>query len=621
MPGLFGIIDSSGRTDLQAVLERTQTALLLFPWYSVDTWRDPQRPVGLGRSVAGVFNRQPQPQHSADGQIVAFMSGELYRTAALRRKLEAAGTTLPAQATHLDLVLAAFRAFGPAFPAMLDGVFLIALYQRDKGRLILANDRFGHYPTYVYHEPGRLVFAPKVSGVLCAPFVPRKLDVTAAAQFFRFQHLLETRTFHEGIEMFPYATLAEFDLNSGQWTQRRYWDWDHIPMRPDVTFNEAVEELGKRLRDAVQELSSDSLRPGVFLSGGLDSRSILGFMTPRASPIVTATFGARNSRDVYYAERIARRVGSQHYWFDLPDGRWVMENVDLHLKLTEGFVHWVHMHGITMLPHLRERIDYNMSGWDGGTVMGHHQQIRPELIAAVDNLALTSTLYHDFCTEYTWPGMSEADERLLYTPEFGKQALGQAFESLVESFKRYEAYRSDNRAEYFYIRNQCFRLTQNMITMGRSHLEMRFPFWDYALIDFMYAINPILRDNQILYRHILTRMIPALANIPYDKQEYLPSVEPVRHTLHSLSVRVRRRLKLYPNRFTLYADYENYLRRELRGWAEDILYDPRTEARGIYNMPYVRSLMAQHLSGQQEWTIGKVAPLITFEMMMRRYFD
>jgi asparagine synthase (glutamine-hydrolysing) len=621
MPGLFGILDSSATTDIQAVLEKTQAAIAHFPWYSADTWRDPQRPVGLGRSVAGVFNREPQPLHSADGQIVAFMSGELYRTAALRRKLEAAGTALPAQATHLDLVLAAFRAFGTEFPAMLDGAFIVAIYERDKGRLILANDRFGQYPTYIYREAGRLVFAPEVKGVLCAPFVPRKLNVAAAAQFFRFQQLLETTTFHEGIEQFPYATLAEFDLNSGQWTQRRYWDWDHIAARPEVTFNQAVEELGARLRDAVQELSSDALRPGVFLSGGLDSRAILGFMTPRATPIVTATFGVRESRDVYYAERIAAKMGSQHHWFDLSDGRWVMENVDLHLKLTEGFQSWIHMHGITMLPKLRERMDYNLTGWDGGTVMGHRQQIRPPLIAAVDDLALTATLYHEFGSMYTWPGLNEGEERQLYTPEFGGQALGRAFDSMAQAFKRYAAYRADNRAEYFYIRNHCFRMTQNMVTVGRSHLEMRFPFWDYALIDFMYAVKPLIRDNQMLYRHILTRMMPALANIPYDKQEYLPSVQSARHRLHALSVRARRRLKLYPNRPTLYADYENYLRRELRGWAEGILYDPRTEARGIFNMPFVRSLMARHLSGQEEWTIGKIAPLITFEMMMRRYFD
>jgi len=78
---------------------------------------------------------------------------------------------------------------------------------------------------------------------------------------------------------------------------------------------------------------------------------------------------------------------------------------------------------------------------------------------------------------------------------------------------------------------------------------------------------------------------------------------------------------LYSQRATLYADYEEYLRRDLRAWAENILFDPRTEQRGIFNMAFVRSLIARHMSGREQWTIGKIAPLITFEMMMRKYFD
>ena len=67
--------------------------------------------------------------------------------------------------------------------------------------------------------------------------------------------------------------------------------------------------------------------------------------------------------------------------------------------------------------------------------------------------------------------------------------------------------------------------------------------------------------------------------------------------------------------------YENYLRHELRDWAEDILYDERTAAREIFEPSFLRTLMNRHLSGMEEATIGKIAPLITYEKMLRRYYD
>lgn len=620
MPGLFGIIDHGDSSAIQPFLSRVQAAISHFDWYKTDTWTAPDAPVGLGRSAIGIFNREPQPIISADGSTILFMSGELYRIHILRKQLDKAGIG-PQGASHAELALAAYQAFGADFASKLDGAFIIAVYDKTRQRLLMTNDRFGQYPTYVYHENGRLAFAPEVKGVVCAPFVPRKLNLTAMAEYFRFQQLLETKTFHEGIEQFPYASVGEFDLASGTFTVRRYWDWNSIPERKNITFEEAVAEGGQILRNAVHELSSDQFRPGVFLSGGLDSRAIVGLMNSHTPHPVTANFGMKDNRDSYYAEEIARAVGTNHHWFDLPNGQWVKDNVDLHLKLTEGFTSWIHMHSITMLPKLRGLMDYNLTGWDGGTVMGHRQQIRPILNTPVDDAALTGVLFSEMVSVYTWPGLNEAEEHMLYIPEMGKRAIGRAFESLADSFKKYAPYRQDNRAEYFYIRNHCFRQTQNMVTTARSHLEMRFPFWDYPLIDFIYSLPYKLRDDQMMYRHIITRELPRLANIPYDKQEYLPNVNPLPHKLQALSVRARRRLKMYPNRPTLYADYEGYLRKDLRGWAEDILFNKKTAERGIWNIDFVHTLMNRHLSGQEEWTIGKIAPLITFEMMLRQHFD
>jgi asparagine synthase (glutamine-hydrolysing) len=190
----------------------------------------------------------------------------------------------------------------------------------------------------------------------------------------------------------------------------------------------------------------------------------------------------------------------------------------------------------------------------------------------------------------------------------------------------YLDYRPDVRGEYFYIDNHCRRLTQNFVVFTRSHVEVRIPFFDYALFDFLYSLPAEVRGNRKLYRSMIQKEMPGLANIPYDNDEFLPTTRPFVRGIHAEGVKLKRRInrhvmKVFPERRPLYADYEEYLRGELREWAENILYDRRTTERGIFEPLFLRSLMQRHLSNLEEWTIGKIAPLITYEMMLRRYYD
>ncbi|MBL8153918.1 MAG: hypothetical protein JNM70_07025 [Anaerolineae bacterium] len=621
MSGIFGIIDLTHRTHLTEWCENTQKRLTHQPWNICDRWVAADAPIGLGRIGIGIFNRDPQPTRSRDGQHLMFMSGELYNQAELRQTLAAAGHDLPLDTSDEALALAAFLAYDTDFASHLDGAFFIAVYDVNKQRLVLANDRFGTYSHYVWRDSQHLVFAPEVKGVVSASFVSRRLDQIAALEYLRFQQLFGYRTFHDGISLYPRATVTEMDVRTGSYRSHTYWDWSHIADRSSVGFEEAVQEVGRLLRCAVERRSEGELRPGVFLSGGLDSRTLLGLMPRRNPPPVSATFGAAGCRDVYYAAQIAHAAGSQHHWFDLPNGNWVLENLDMHFRLTEGFASWIHMHGIHMLPQLRGLMDYNLSGWDGAAVLGQAILVNRFNNQPVNESALVVNLFHRFNQEFTWPGLTDAEMGLLLKPDFQRQTTGMLIDEFCSLFHPYWQARPHYAAEFFYIDQRCMRLTQNMITFGRSHLEERFPYWDYALIDYVYSLRPEVRGPRTLYRELITRETPRLVLIPWEKQEFLPTTEHLRHDLQEWSVRIRRRLGIFPKHATLYADYENYLRHELRPWAESILYDPRTEQHGFFDMDFVRALLERHYAGIEPWTLGKIAPLITFEMVMRAFFD
>ncbi len=617
MSGLFGLFTTPPAAPVAPTLEAMTGSLRHFPWQQDDRWLSADGTAGLGRSHLNIMNREPQPFISPDGRFVVALTGEFYRDTALRAQLG-----IGQQQPPTELALAAYQHFGETFARHLDGDFFIAVYDTQARRLLLTCDRLGQYPHYLWQERGRLAFAPEVKAVLCAPFARRQLDLTALAEYTRFQHLLETRTFHQGVERFPYGSVGVFDLNDGSWRVERYWDWDQIAFQPNITREEAVREGGRRLREAVEVRTQDTLRPGVFLSGGLDGRSIVGMMPP-GKPLVTATFGQARARDVIYAAMIARAAGSRHHWFDLPDGRWIVQHVEQQLTVTEGFHSWVHMHGITMLPTLRGLIDYNLSGWDGGTVMFSSDPNDPTYHAP-DIPALEQAIYEGMtglnqAATWTWPGLTDVEAAQVFSTAIAKQVNGLARQSLHQAVQRYEAFHPQWRGEYFFIINSNFRLLQNMVTLARSHIEVRAPFWDYRLVEFVYRLPLHLRVG--LYREIITREMPRLARIPMDKTDYLATTELWLYEAHRFTVRARRKLGLFPARVSLYADYENYLRHELRPWAESILFDERTADRGIFNPDFVRTLLERHAAGHEPLLLGKIAPLITLEMVLRRYFD
>lgn len=364
MSGVFGYVGASGES-VSPILERMGRAMQHRPYAVVES-ASPAPSIGLGRLGIGLLNRDPQPVRSSDGRVWVCLAGEFYHHQAHRAELAREGLLSPG-ADDAALALATYQRDGVEGMAALAGAFTAAIWNDDSGELLLVNDRYGLYPHYVARTAHGLVFAPEIKGVLAAPGVPRRLDRVSIAQYVRFQQLLGDRTWLEDVRLLPPATILRFRLHDGNLRADRYWDWNHIPDNPTITFNEAVEETTRRFQAAVDAMSAPPLRVGVYLSGGLDSRAILGFLR---EPPVTLTFGDPRSRDVVYAAELARRAGSRHRWFPLRDGRWVLEHTDLHFALIEGMHSWMHGHGMSTLDAARRLIDVNLSGWDGGTIMG-----------------------------------------------------------------------------------------------------------------------------------------------------------------------------------------------------------------------------------------------------------
>ena len=506
-----------------------------------------------------------------------------------------------------------------------DGMFQVAVWNEQTATLQIINDRHGLVPCYYACINGTLIFAPRIRPLLL-PWVPRTLDAIAVAEYARYQQLLGERTWIEGIRLLPAASVLTFDTRRGTLDTRRYWDWDRIAVRPSTSFADAVATTADLERRAILRRLDGHSRTGVYLSGGLDSRRILAVAAAQ-TPVTTISYGARGCRDVVLAARIARRAGAAHHWHPFVDGRWVIDAAPDHLALTEGQHSWVHAHGMSTLADARERIDVNLSGWAGGSpyfwiLMGRALSA----FALADPAGRARSVHETFSQQLTWPGLTDPEATGLLRQCGGGDLNALALASMASHVDASATDDPARRLMFINARHHDRRLTLNFVTFTRSAVGVRCPFIDREFIDYVYALPDAVLLHPQFHHAVTTRLAPRLTTIPRDRDWRLPHPSPWVRTPHALWRRGlgwlgRHGVDLTTPHATLYADYENYLRHELRPWAERLLFDERTLARGFYDVAALRALWQRHLDGRELHTIGKLAPLMAIEMALRYLVD
>lgn len=629
MSGVFGFIPRRGEScRCEVMLSAMAQRMKLLPWFQVNTYADPMNQFGLGHIGIGIFNTDPQPVMNEERTIFLAMAGELYETDRIRSVLEKTGGAIRDN-SDAGLLMRMYQEMGPESISSVEGIFIAAILDKPKNRLLLVNDRFGLYPCYYATSNKGFTFAPAVKPILDTAGVGKNLDLLSVAEYFRFQHLMGDKTFVEDIKILPNAAILSLDLETGIFRIEPSWGFERLPeIRNDLSFDEAVEQTGRLLRDAVRKRAKKSADPiGVYLSGGMDSRTILGLIDRDIWPTIHAfTFGHPESRDIALSRAVAKKMSADHHIMFLTNGDWVKDYFDIHLKLTEGFHSWIHAHGISTFEEARKYIGINLSGMGGGWVMTG-EDIDPRLYDPPDMVAWISHMFWLFNQKNTWPSITEAEEKLLYSPDiYHNFVKDRAFETLFLAAREAEHFDPLRRSEYFKWQHSDRRLYHMFPVFYKAYIEMRYPFYDYPLVEFVFSLPLNYRQHNRLYRSVMQKELPNLSLIPYDKDNLLPTTRELLREGHRLYCKTRNKLRRsihFPihEKKTLYADYEDYLRTDLREWGSEILFDERTLGRGIFDPNGVRSLFNRHLSGYEQWTIGKVAPLITFELMLRYLFD
>lgn len=330
MCGITGFLLYPGQTageDAEARLMDMMAAIAHRGPDSQGHWVDDEAAVALGHLRLAIVDLSPtghQPMTSHSGRYELVYNGEIYNYQKLRAELAEAGHTPNWRGTSdTEVMMAAFDAWGfEETLAKLEGMFAIALWDRETHKLLLARDRLGEKPLYYgWQGEGKeavFLFGSELKALHAHPAFAADIRRDALVAMLRHGHVPEDLVIYEGLAKLRPGEMAELSLEDPEPKRKFYWDGGAIaaaPRGPAPSDAEAIEALNTLLLDAVsQEMMSD-VPLGAFLSGGIDSSTIVGLMQHLSdTPVHTFSIGFHEARynEAEFAREVAEHLGTHH---------------------------------------------------------------------------------------------------------------------------------------------------------------------------------------------------------------------------------------------------------------------------------------------------------------------
>jgi len=557
-----------------------------------------------------------------DGSIWIVFNGEIYNFHELRRELEARGARFRT-VSDTEVILKAYEADGPACVERLRGMFAFAILDERRRRLLLARDRAGIKPLVYAWDGRRLLFGSEIKAILQDPHVDRDLDQEALGDYLTYHYVPAPRTIFRAVRKLPPASTLLLPLDGGEPVVSEYWRLRFAP-DPHVTESEWIERLRTHLADAVRSHMVSDVPIGAFLSGGVDSSTVVALMAQAsAAPIRTFSIGFDEADfdELRFARQVATRYGTDHYELVVkPSALEVLPKLAWHFD--EPFADSSAIPTYYVSKITREHVTVALSG-DGGDenfagyrryarAVALHERLdrgaaallRPLFRAAASALpvgvpgqAYAGLLGAGPIDRYRRLVAYQRRETLRRLLSDDLAALARSAAS-ADTFARLAARSGapDYVTALQYIDVYTYLpgdiLTKVDLTSMAVSLESRVPLLDHKLMEFVATIPSSLKLRNGTGKYLLKR---AMAT--------------------SLPVEILTRRKM-----GFGVPLAAWFRSELRDMTRDVLLSPAARQRGLFRIKEVETLLKTHDAGRRDCS-ARLWALVCFELWMRQWAD
>ncbi|MGB3795899.1 MAG: XrtA/PEP-CTERM system amidotransferase [Alteraurantiacibacter sp.] len=272
--------------------------------------------VGLGHRRLSIIDVEgsPQPMQSASDRLVISFNGEIYNFRELRKELIARDVTFRTDG-DTEVILAAYEQWGADCVNHLQGMFAFAIYDAKRRELFLARDRFGVKPLfYTRLSDGSVAFASELKGLLAHPLMRREVDPRAIEDYMAWGYVPDHRSILEGVMKLPAGHTLLLKHDSPLPAPMQYWDIS-FAKRHEGKAKDLEAELLHHLQQAVTSRMVADVPLGAFLSGGVDSSSVVAFMAEASrQPVQTCSIGfdIASADETSHAETVAQLFSTDH---------------------------------------------------------------------------------------------------------------------------------------------------------------------------------------------------------------------------------------------------------------------------------------------------------------------
>lgn len=576
--------------------------------------------IGMGMrrlSIIDIDNGQ-QPAWNEARDVCVVLNGEIYNYQELRLELITRGHVFHT-GSDTEVIVHLYEEMGEACVQRLRGMFAIAIWDKRQELLILLRDRLGIKPLYYTQAHGRLLFASEMKALLQLPDIRKQFNWASVSYFFSFLSTPADESILAGVHKLKPGFLLRFP-RSGVLELHQYWD---VEFAPDHGRSAAatVEILREKLDDAVRFCMVSDVPVGAFLSGGLDSSTVVALMArQQRTPVKTFSIGFANAAydESRYAREVALALGTDHHEMILEaDTAALMHELTWYLDEPFGDSSVIPTYKVSQLAARHVKVilsgdggDELFAGYDKYQVESR-ERVRPPLPSGLRRLLGTFCALlpegargRNYLRHLTLQGPARyLDATSLYTidqktslfnPQFSEQVLAtDAWRDAAALLTRSADAHWLSSLQYqdlkAYLPLDILTKVDRM-SMANS-LEVRVPLLDHALLEYVATIpaDMHLRDGQTksLFKQAMRGVLPAPI-IDRRKQGF---AVPLSH----------------------------WLREDSNGFVRELLLSERCLSRGIFNADYIRRLLALHAQGrpmaQHLWV------LIAFELWCRRFMD
>jgi len=617
MPGIIGFLHNFDKNRAEARLRKMVALLEPEGRFQVDL--HVEEGIGLGRVSLGILNPEPQPAWNHDRSICIFMEGELFDTEKLKNELEQQGY-VPIPQNDARLVLALYETYGEDFVSKLNGAFIIAIWDLHSKKLVIANDRLGLFPLYFSLRGKELQFASGVRALLADPNLSREIDRTAIAEFLTFDHILRQRTLLRDVQLFPQATVLTFQ--AGDLKMQRYWAPTFLASYDIFHEEDYYEELATLLKQAVQRQAVDDESPTLLLSGGMDSRAILGALAEERPPgsLRAFTWGIPGCDDVRFARESTRLVGAKYHFNRLkPD--WLLSLAETGARITDGMGNLVNMHALAVIEEQSHDAQIFYKGFLGDAMFGFG--LRPRYWGSYEKdtqVQVHLEAYRDYdVLTFDFP-----EHKNVFSDSFLQNVSGKIIEDYQFVMDESDTEQLADERIYIDFTQRVPRMTILGVESVRQRAAVRLPYSDNDLVDFSLRVPPGLRINRTVMVQAFIRAFPQLAQIPFS-----PHGMPLMSCARDVQIRATMLARWHLSRIGMArlvgppsrpsSDYAKWFRTSLRSRVEDILLSPTCLARGYYRPEFVRNMVHEHMKGDNHAV--RIGAMLSVELWHRQYID